>query len=209
MTERDLTPGHGGAAASGSSRFQESQEPHSENPREAGSSQSSAAGLGQKISDDIASLRQTAKDELSGAADKANDVAIEQKNVIASKVGGIAAAMEKVAAELEQGDQRDIGRLTRNIGSSMRTFSDDIKDRDIGEIAQMAEDFGRKQPLAFLGMAAIAGLAASRFLTASSIRGSRSGMHGAEQRSPQTPDGASATRHDTNVTPSTEDHFNG
>lgn len=34
----------------------------------------------------------------------------------------------------------------------------------------MAEEFGGKQPLAFLGVAALAGLAGSRFLTASAKR---------------------------------------
>jgi hypothetical protein len=75
--------------------------------------------------------------------------------------------MEKVAGELESGDNRDIGKLTRNLGDNLRSASDRIQDRSIGEIASMAEDFGRKQPLAFLSIAAIAGLAASRFLTAS------------------------------------------
>lgn len=82
-------------------------------------------------------------------------------------MSGVALAIGKVADELERGDDPELGKLARNIGTSMKKFSDDIQDRSLGEIAGMAEDFGRKQPLAFLGVAAMAGLAASRFLTAS------------------------------------------
>jgi len=192
MTERDLIPDRGGVTASGYPRFHETQETPHPNQTASTPPKSAAGDLAGKVSDDIASVKQTAKDELSGATEKANEVAVAQKNVIASKLGGVAAAMEKVAAELEQGDQRDIGRLTRTVGSSMRTFSDDIKDRSLGEVAQMAEDFGRKQPFAFLGMAAIAGLAASRFLTASADRRTS----------------ASSTP-DTTSSPIGEDRFNG
>lgn len=44
----------------------------------------------------------------------------------------------------------------------------------------MAEDFGRKQPLAFLSMAAIAGLAASRFLTSSAPKSGGSQVRATE-----------------------------
>ena len=46
-------------------------------------------------------------------------------------------------------------------------FADKVKDKNFSEIAGVAEEFGRRQPLAFLGLAAIAGLAASRFMMAS------------------------------------------
>jgi hypothetical protein len=56
-------------------------------------------------------------------------------------------------------------------------------------MAGMAEEFGRKQPLAFLGVAALAGLAGSRFLTASAKR--TSAASAAQNRRPA---GASATQ---------------
>jgi ElaB/YqjD/DUF883 family membrane-anchored ribosome-binding protein len=192
MTERDLTPDRGGVTTSGYPRFHETQETPNPNQTASTPAKSATGELAGKVSDDIASVKQTAKDQLSGATEKANEIAVAQKNVIASKLGGVAAAMEKVAAELEQGDQRDIGRLTRTVGSSMRTFSDDIKDRSLGEVAQMAEDFGRKQPFAFLGLAAIAGLAASRFLTASADR-----------------QASASSASDTTSSPIGEDRFNG
>ena len=130
-------------------------------------SASSAEDLKQKISDDMQSVSDFARKEASTVSAKAKEAASDQKNILAAKLGGVAEAMEKVAGELESGDNRDIGKLTRNLGDNLRSASDRIQDRSIGEIASMAEDFGRKQPLAFLSIAAVAGLAASRFLTAS------------------------------------------
>lgn len=139
-------------------------------PSESGTSNeptATAADIKDKLSEDLQSASSFARNELSDASDKARAAATDQKNIIATRMNGIASAIEKVAGELEQGDNRDVGKLARSLGSGMRKFSDDIQDRSLGEIAGMAEDYGRKQPLAFLGLAAIAGLAASRFLTAS------------------------------------------
>ncbi|MCB5203787.1 nutrient deprivation-induced protein [Neorhizobium sp. T786] len=136
-------------------------------PKENEKATATATDLKDKVVADVRSATNFAKQEVAGLSDKAKDAADDQKNFLTEKIRGVAQAIEKVAAELEQGDNRDIGRITRTVGSSMRKFSTDIQDRSLSEIAGMAEDFGRKQPLAFLGIAAIAGLAASRFLTAS------------------------------------------
>lgn len=127
----------------------------------------STSDIKQKVADDINAASGFAKEQIGSLTHKAKDVAEEQKGYLANKVGSVALAMEKVATELENGEDREIGRVARNVGSTVRQFSDNIQGRSLGEIAAMAEDFGRKQPLAFLGIAAIAGLAASRFLTAS------------------------------------------
>lgn len=165
----------------------------------------------EKLSDDIRSASSFARNELSGASEKVQATANDQKNVIATRMSGIASAIEKVAGELEQGDNREVGKVARSVGSGIKKFSDDIQDRSLGEIAGMAEDYGRKQPLAFLGLAAIAGLAASRFLTASAqttkadIAGSAKTSRDAE---PQ-PIGLTPTSTPSHGQPSTEGRING
>jgi ElaB/YqjD/DUF883 family membrane-anchored ribosome-binding protein len=171
MTEKELGQGGGGTTSSSYASFKDQAASYGDGQTtQASSSRSPAIDIKQKVSEDVRSVQQKAQEQLADATDKAKDVAAQQKNIVAEKIGGVAAAMEKIGSELEQGEQADIGRMTRNLSSSLRRFSDDIKDRDLGEIAGMAEDFGRKQPLAFLGIAALAGLAASRFLTASASR---------------------------------------
>jgi len=123
-----------------------------------------------KVADDVDAARNAIKDGADTAAEKVKEAISEQKDFAAHQVGGIATALEKVGAELEQSDQPHVGRYAREIGGSMQSFARSLEGKDLGQVATMAEDFGRKQPLAFLGVAALAGLAASRFLTASSQR---------------------------------------
>ena len=49
-------------------------------------------------------------------------------------------------------------------------ISETVRDNDVDAILSMAQDFGRKQPAAFVGAAALLGFAASRFLLASAKR---------------------------------------
>lgn len=129
--------------------------------------------LKDKVADDLDAARGMIKDGTEAAVAKVKESVSTQTNFAARQARGIASALEKVGAELERGEQPQVGRYARQIGGSIQRIANEIEDRDIGEVAGMAEDFGRRQPLAFLGVAAIAGLAASRFLMASAKRGSR------------------------------------
>ncbi|KSV68872.1 hypothetical protein N185_28850 [Sinorhizobium sp. GW3] len=112
-----------------------------------------------------------ASDDLSGQAKAAAaKVVDDEKGALARQLRGLAGAMEKVGSELRDSDQPGLGRYTQDLGNSIGRLARECEDRDLGEIASIAENYGRKQPLAFLGMAAIAGLAASRFLIASAKR---------------------------------------
>jgi hypothetical protein len=172
-------------------------------------SHATAADIKQAVSDDIHAASDFAKREIATATDKAKEAADERKNFLADKIGGVAQAMEKVAKELEQGDNPEIGRMTQTLGANMRKFSNDIQDRSLGEIASMAEDFGRKQPLAFLGVAAIAGLAASRFLTASALSAGTSGKTGTSSRTSPSPAPIGLTPTLPRATSTGEGSFNG
>ncbi|WP_064693927.1 hypothetical protein [Rhizobium aegyptiacum] len=142
----------------------------SEGERSQSATASPATDLKNKISEDIRSTREAAKEASSAALEKASDVVSEQAHFAARQVSGIAAALEKVGAELEGSDQQQIGRYAREIGRTAERVANRIEGKDLGEMAVLAENFGRKQPIAFLGIAAFAGLAASRFLIASAKR---------------------------------------
>ena len=140
--------------------------------------------LKDSVTDDLKRAREALSDGRDTVTEKLNDTISEQASFVARQVGGIASALEKVGAELEQGDQPQVGRYARQIGSSAQDLASRMDGKDTGEIARMAEDFGRRQPLAFLGMAALAGLAASRFLTASAKRTSDTTSTPAPERGP-------------------------
>ncbi|WP_425504980.1 nutrient deprivation-induced protein [Rhizobium hidalgonense] len=148
-----------------------------------------------KLADDMAAAKNTIKEGADTTLEKVNEVVSEQANFAARQVGGVATALEKVGAELEASDQPEVGRYARQIGRSVQRVAKQMQNKDIGQIAAMAEEFGRREPLAFLGIAALAGLSASRFLTASA---KRSPMEATRGTLPVTPAAPSVTGGYTN-----------
>ncbi|CAN7699811.1 nutrient deprivation-induced protein [Rhizobium sp. LjRoot98] len=130
----------------------------------------SFSDLKEKLTEDISNASAAIKAGAESASEKVKDAMSDQATFVATQVGGVATALQKVGSELEGSEQADIGKYATQIGRSVEGFAKRMEGKDIGEIANMAEEFGRKQPLAFLGIAALAGLTASRFLTASAKR---------------------------------------
>ncbi|CAD7051161.1 nutrient deprivation-induced protein [Pseudorhizobium endolithicum] len=180
MTEHDPNRGDGyrpgSTYAAGGNPAREGAAPElgraaSETARSATSTAQGAGGsLKERASEDWQAVKSMAQDELGHATGRAKEAAEGQKTYAAERLGGLATAMQKVGDELAQGDQPEVGRYAKQIGDSIQRLAGDIKGKEMGEIAAMAEDFGRRQPAAFLGIAALAGFAASRFLTASADR---------------------------------------
>ncbi|GLQ55806.1 nutrient deprivation-induced protein [Devosia nitrariae] len=104
------------------------------------------------------------------AEDEARSFARDQKDYAAGQLGSIADAVTRVAEELEQQNQTSVARYAREIGQGMRGLSQTAHDSSIDELVHKAQSFGRRNPAAFLGGAALLGFAASRFLTASAHR---------------------------------------
>lgn len=144
-------------------------------------SENRAAGLGdikEKATQDFREIREAAEAQARTALDKSTEMAAEKKNLIAEQLAGVADALQKVGNDMKTGETAMVGRYASDLGGSAKRLAEDLKNRDMGEIVSMAEDFGRRQPVAFLGLAAIAGLAASRFVMASGSRGRASARMG-------------------------------
>ena len=114
-------------------------------------------------------LAEHAKAQLADVTQKAKGLATEQKDLLAGQIGGVADAMQRVATELE-GDNASSAQYARMIADGATKLSDTVRNNDVDAILNMAQDFGRKQPAAFIGAAALLGFAASRFLLASAKR---------------------------------------
>jgi ElaB/YqjD/DUF883 family membrane-anchored ribosome-binding protein len=121
----------------------------------------------EKINEDIGSVKEAVQDVAQKATDTAAEIAEKQKSYAAEQIGKLAGALQRVGKELKSDDASSIGGYAAQLGASAQQFAEKVKDKNFTEIASVAEDFGRRQPLAFLGIAAVAGLAASRFLMAS------------------------------------------
>ena len=145
--------------------------------------------LREEIDADVSAVKKAAESATQTVTDKAAEVAERQKGYASDQIENFARALEKVGDEMQTGQPGAVADYTKRLGTSARQFAERVQDKDLGQIASIAEDFGRRQPLAFLGLAAIAGLAASRFLTASASRptGSTSTGSGGSTASMQYP----------------------
>ena len=56
--------------------------------------------------------------------------------------------------------------MVRRAASSAESFSDDIRDKSVGEFVEATQDFARRQPALFIGAAATAGFVLARLLKA-------------------------------------------
>lgn len=124
----------------------------------------------QRAKEDVKNLGHEASEKVAEATDKVKSFASEQKDLAAGQVNGIAAAITKVADELDGSDQQTVARYARDLASGLSSMGKTIEDRDVDDLMGLAQDFGRKQPVAFLGAAALAGFVASRFAVASAQR---------------------------------------
>ena len=114
-------------------------------------------------------LGEQAKSQLADAAARAKNAVSSQKDMLADQVGGVADAIGSVADELDSKGNAT-SQYARMLADNADKFSDTIRSNDVDALLGMANDFGRRQPVAFIGMAALLGFAASRFLVASANR---------------------------------------
>ncbi|GHA36036.1 nutrient deprivation-induced protein [Devosia pacifica] len=107
--------------------------------------------------------------EAENAKGQARSFATDQKNYAAEQLGSVADAVNRVADDIK-GDQPTMSRYAADLANGVRNVADATRDSSIDELTHRAERFGRQNPAAFLGAAALLGFAASRFVTASSHR---------------------------------------
>ncbi|GGB30528.1 hypothetical protein [Allosediminivita pacifica] len=124
--------------------------------------------------DDVKRSAERLGEDARGAAEqvsaRAQKEAMEQaeraKGGAASEMSGIASALRTAAQEMRSGSPQE--RTFGQVAESLAGASDALRDRDLGELAGDVSAFARRNPLGFLGGAALAGFAATRFAQATS-----------------------------------------
>jgi len=123
-----------------------------------------------KAAADTRDFGHQAQEKIGQATEKAKSFAGSQKDLAASQINGVVSALSKVADELAGSDQQSVARYARDLATGLSNVGKQIETRDIDDLMGAAQHFGRKQPVAFLGAAALAGFVASRFALASTHR---------------------------------------
>lgn len=88
----------------------------------------------------------------------------EAKSATAAEINTVSEAFRRAARDLQAGSpqERTFGYLADNLA----TVSDTVRDKDLGEMLEDVTAFARRNPLAFLGGAALLGFAITRFTRA-------------------------------------------
>ena len=102
----------------------------------------------------------------SQAGDKAKETIENQKDAGAEYVSSIAEAMRKAAQHFDT-DLPIAGIYMRKAASQVEAASDSVKNGELKDLVRNAQNFARRQPTAFLGMAVLAGFGVVRFLKSS------------------------------------------
>lgn len=121
-------------------------------PLELTSAASTAAGIQETVS----SLADEARGRL-------NEVVDKQKSVGADRISDVSRAVQTAAGSLQE-TSPPLSRLVRGAADSLDQVADDIRAKGIGDIVDTLSNFGRRQPLAFFGGAAVIGFMLTRFL---------------------------------------------
>ena len=127
---------------------------------------SMASSSTEAIKDQAAGLVDAAKGFASQAADKLKDTVDDQKNAGAEYVGSLADTMRRAAREFDK-DLPIAGTYIRKAAAQVESVSDSIKTGNFSDLLRETQDFARRQPTAFLGLAVLAGFGAVRFLKSS------------------------------------------
>ncbi len=126
------------------------------------------------LSDDgLKSVAGSVASDIRNAASNKYDEAVSEvraradgaKSDVAGEVKDVAAALRRASEEMRGGSAQE--RTLGQISSSLADAADQIRDKDFGEMIEIASKVARNNPMLFVGGAALLGFAASRFAKAS------------------------------------------
>jgi len=146
-----------------------------------------AESTGEKLKEGAAELTDAAREAASQATDKIKETVSEQKGAGAEYVGGLAEAMRRASREFDK-ELPIAGKYIRKAAGQVENVADSIRTGDLNDLIDSAKSFARKQPVAFLGLATLAGFVAVRFLK-SSPEGAQSSYRTSAGKGPQSGSG--------------------
>ena len=117
--------------------------------------------IGEKVQELGAKVGEAARHQATAAAQAPKAAGIET-------VEGISRAVHKAADEIDR-ESPAVAGYVRDAASNIDKVAKGLREHSVGELIEMATQFGRQQPVAFFAGAMVLGFALSRFV--------KSGMH--------------------------------
>jgi hemerythrin superfamily protein len=115
-------------------------------------------------------LAQEAQRLSDAAQEKGRSLLHDQQHFFASQLGGVAAALHRTAQQLGEEEQGGLAHYVDQAAAGLERFSHGLQEQDLRSLVHQVEDFARRQPVAFIGSAALLGFLAARFLKSSAER---------------------------------------
>lgn len=121
-----------------------------------------------RAGEDVAHSARQAADSARAAASEQ----VEQQKAAASEsLNAFAQAIHRASDELGQHDQTAAARLVHEAANGLENLSRSLSQQNLSEMVDSMREFGRRNPAAFAGGAALAGLALGRLARSSRHRG--------------------------------------
>lgn len=134
-----------------------------EDPRTKSSGNSTTESIKLEATDQASRLAGSVKDE-------AKRYEKDLRSGIAERAESVAAGLRKAGSEIDP--DSSIATMFDRAAESVSSIADSLNETDPREMIDEVRNFARRQPGAFLGLSALAGFAAARFLRAGSTTSS-------------------------------------
>lgn len=120
----------------------------------------------------IESVKEGARSLGEEAKERASRYVEGGKETVTGSLDTFAQAIRRASDELNESDQTMAAQLVRQAAGGLESLSRSIGGASIQDIVDSVRSFGRSNPVAFVGVSVLAGLALGRFARASAHRGS-------------------------------------
>ena len=107
----------------------------------------------------------------------ANTQLSTQKNRATDGIGNVAQAVRQTTQHLREQQHDTIARYVEQAADQLERMSDRLRQKDVGQLLQDAQQFARRRPAVFIGSAFAVGLLGARFLKSSRERNGSSGRN--------------------------------
>jgi hypothetical protein len=140
-------------------------------PADTGQSPPTATDLKESLAAGAQSVRQEAAHFAEKAQGKAAEKVEGAQAAASQTLSDFATAVRKAGDELAQADQSMAGRAVQQAASGLEQVSRTLADKSPGEMLDTVREFGRTNPVAFIGGALLLGIALGRFARSSAPTG--------------------------------------
>ncbi len=125
-------------------------------------SETEAEAAAKSLADDLKTKASQTAEEVKSSVQNAT---ANKRNEAADEVSSIADSLRKAADDMRDGSPQ--ARTMSQIASGFADASDAIRSKDLAELSREVSGFARRNPIAFLGGAALIGFTAARLAKAS------------------------------------------